>query len=78
LPRFFGTTDKFLAAHRFLRKAGFQGVAKAGLRKAFPVMAVDAKLSGAFLNYQPSAPRFPMNSASTRPITRAAMMASCR
>ena len=40
---FLGTTDKFLAAHRFYEKKGFRELQKAGLPKAFPVMAVDSK-----------------------------------
>ena len=40
---FLGTTDKFLAAHRFYEKKGFKELQKADLPKAFPVMAVDSK-----------------------------------
>jgi N-acetylglutamate synthase-like GNAT family acetyltransferase len=40
---FLGTTDKFLAAHRFYEKKGFEELQKAELPKAFPVMAVDSK-----------------------------------
>jgi GNAT superfamily N-acetyltransferase len=40
---FLGTTDKFLAAHRFYEKRGFTELTKAELPKAFPVMAVDSK-----------------------------------
>lgn len=40
---FLGTTDKFLAAHRFYEKRGFMELPKAELPKAFPVMAVDSK-----------------------------------
>jgi N-acetylglutamate synthase-like GNAT family acetyltransferase len=40
---FLGTTDKFLAAHRFYEKRNFKELPKAGLPKAFPVMAVDSK-----------------------------------
>jgi GNAT superfamily N-acetyltransferase len=40
---FLGTTDKFLAAHRFYEKKGFEELPKAGLPRAFPVMAVDSK-----------------------------------
>lgn len=40
---FLGTTDKFLAAHRFYEKNGFAEIAKADLPPAFPVMAVDSK-----------------------------------
>ncbi|MDR3641863.1 MAG: GNAT family N-acetyltransferase [Humidesulfovibrio sp.] len=38
---FLGTTDRFLAAHRFYEKHGFSHVAKACLPPSFPVMAVD-------------------------------------
>lgn len=40
---FLGTTDKFLAAHRFYEKNGFGDVPKTSLPEAFPVMAVDSK-----------------------------------
>lgn len=40
---FLGTTDKFLAAHRFYEKQGFEELEKASLPKAFPIMAVDSK-----------------------------------
>jgi N-acetylglutamate synthase-like GNAT family acetyltransferase len=40
---FLGTTDKFLAAHRFYEKKGFGELQKADLPKTFPVMAVDSK-----------------------------------
>lgn len=38
-----GTTDKFLAAHRFYEKHGFEQVARQDLPAAFPVMAVDTR-----------------------------------
>ncbi|MFJ4141978.1 GNAT family N-acetyltransferase [Pseudomonas sp. NPDC089734] len=40
---FLGTTDKFLAAHRFYEKHGFTEVAKESLPASFPIMAVDSK-----------------------------------
>lgn len=40
---FLGTTEKFLAAHRFYEKNGFIELHKAELPKAFPIMAVDSK-----------------------------------
>ncbi|HEX8541776.1 MAG TPA: GNAT family N-acetyltransferase [Pseudomonas sp.] len=40
---YLGTTDKFLAAHRFYEKHGFIEVAKTELPESFPVMAVDSK-----------------------------------
>ena len=40
---FLGTTDKFLAAHRFYEKKGFRELQKADLPRTFPVMAVDSK-----------------------------------
>lgn len=40
---FLGTTDKFLAAHRFYEKNGFTEVTKPSLPETFPVMAVDSK-----------------------------------
>jgi N-acetylglutamate synthase-like GNAT family acetyltransferase len=38
-----GTTDKFLAAHRFYEKNGFSEVAPEELPTSFPRMAVDSK-----------------------------------
>jgi N-acetylglutamate synthase-like GNAT family acetyltransferase len=38
---FLGTTDKFLAAHRFYEKNGFVRIDKTDLPAAFPVMQVD-------------------------------------
>jgi N-acetylglutamate synthase-like GNAT family acetyltransferase len=40
---FLGTTEKFLAAHRFYAKNGFSEIAKSSLPPAFPVMAVDTR-----------------------------------
>ncbi len=40
---YLGTTAKFLAAHRFYEKNGFQEIARADLPKAVPIMAVDTK-----------------------------------
>ena len=40
---FLGTTEKFLAAHRFYERNGFGEVARESLPEAFPVMAVDFK-----------------------------------
>lgn len=40
---FLGTTDKFLAAHRFYEKHGFVEVARGELPGSFPVMKVDSK-----------------------------------
>lgn len=38
---FLGTTTRFLAAHRFYEKHGFERQDKAALPESFPVMAVD-------------------------------------
>ena len=38
---FLGTTDKFLAAHRFYEKNGFVRIDKTNLPATFPVMKVD-------------------------------------
>jgi N-acetylglutamate synthase-like GNAT family acetyltransferase len=38
-----GTTEKFLAAHRFYEKNGFDRVAPQALPRSFPVMAVDTR-----------------------------------
>jgi len=40
---YLGTTDKFLAAHRFYEKNGFAEIPKSGLPPAFPVMSVDTR-----------------------------------
>ncbi|KPB55416.1 Acetyltransferase [Pseudomonas coronafaciens pv. oryzae] len=40
---FLGTTDKFLAAHRFYEKHGFREIAKEALPASFPLIAVDSK-----------------------------------
>lgn len=40
---FLGTTDKFLAAHRFYEKNEFQEIPVSALPEAFPLMAVDSK-----------------------------------
>lgn len=40
---FLGTTDKFLAAHRFYEKNGFVEIDRTQLPVAFPVMAIDSK-----------------------------------
>lgn len=40
---FLGTTDRFLAAHRFYEKQGFSQLPKAQLPARFPVMAVDSR-----------------------------------
>ena len=40
---YLGTTEKFLAAHRFYEKNGFREITKEFLPKSFPVMTVDSK-----------------------------------
>lgn len=40
---FLGTTDQFLAAHRFYEKNGFIEIGHHDLPRAFPIMAVDSK-----------------------------------
>ena len=40
---YLGTTDKFVAAHRFYEKHGFTEVDKSALPPSFPLMAVDTK-----------------------------------
>ena len=40
---YLGTTEKFLAAHRFYEKNGFNEISRAELPAAFPVMSVDKK-----------------------------------
>jgi N-acetylglutamate synthase-like GNAT family acetyltransferase len=43
---FLGTTDRFLAAHRFYEKNGFQQIGVDLLPPEFPRMAVDARFYG--------------------------------
>ncbi|KFN02019.1 N-acetyltransferase [Bacillus clarus] len=43
---YLGTTLKFLAAHRFYEKNGFQSVGMEELPKSFPVLEVDKKFYG--------------------------------
>lgn len=40
---YLGTTEKFLAAHRFYEKSGFVEIARQDLPARFPVMGVDTK-----------------------------------
>lgn len=40
---YLGTTEQFLAAHRFYEKNGFLQIAKSDLPDSFPVMSVDTK-----------------------------------
>lgn len=40
---YLGTTSRFLAAHRFYEKNGFELVARETLPEAFPLMAVDTR-----------------------------------
>ena len=40
---YLGTTSKFLAAHRFYEKNGFEEIPKSSLPERFPVMIVDVK-----------------------------------
>jgi N-acetylglutamate synthase-like GNAT family acetyltransferase len=40
---FLGTTEKFLAAHRFYEKNGFEAIPREALPETFPVMAVDSR-----------------------------------
>jgi N-acetylglutamate synthase-like GNAT family acetyltransferase len=40
---FLGTTEKFLAAHRFYAKHGFLELERSALPPAFPIMAVDTR-----------------------------------
>lgn len=40
---YLGTTEKFLAAHRFYEKNGFRRVERDALPPAFPVMVVDTR-----------------------------------
>ena len=40
---YLGTTDKFLAAHRFYEKSGFRRVDEQDLPESFPRMAVDTR-----------------------------------
>ncbi len=40
---YLGTTPKFLAAHRFYEKNGFDEISKTTLPESFPIMEVDTK-----------------------------------
>lgn len=40
---FLGTTDKFVAAHRFYEKHGFTEIPRDRLPESFPIMAVNSK-----------------------------------
>lgn len=40
---FLGTTEKFLAAHRFYEKNGFSQISKENLPSSFPIMKVDTR-----------------------------------
>ncbi len=40
---YLGTTPKFLAAHRFYEKNGFDEISKKSLPESFPIMKVDTK-----------------------------------
>ena len=40
---YLGTTEKFLAAHRFYEKSGFQQVTESELPASFPLMGVDTR-----------------------------------
>ncbi|EOS95788.1 GNAT family N-acetyltransferase [Erwinia tracheiphila] len=47
---YLGTTSKFLAAHCFYEKNGFQEVERTALPETFPVMRVDSKFYRLALN----------------------------
>ena len=50
---FLGTTEKFLAAHRFYEKKGFSHIDKSDLPPGFPIMVVDTKFyTIETMNYQ--------------------------
>nr|WP_314545574.1 GNAT family N-acetyltransferase [uncultured Massilia sp.] len=58
-----GTTDKFLAAHRFYDKHGFDQVARHDLPAAFPVMAVDTRFyARSLVTDAPAAATLPLRS----------------
>jgi len=40
---YLGTTDRFLAAHRFYEKNGFREIGYAELPNSFPIMKIDSK-----------------------------------
>jgi predicted N-acetyltransferase YhbS len=40
---YLGTTDRFLAAHRFYAKSGFREIRASELPASFPRMAVDTR-----------------------------------
>lgn len=47
---YLGTTDKFLAAHRFYEKNGFREIERGLLPAAFPIMSVDTKFYALTVN----------------------------
>jgi L-amino acid N-acyltransferase YncA len=47
---FLGTTEKFVAAHRFYEKNGFVQIPAAGLPAAFPRMSLDTRFYHRVLN----------------------------
>lgn len=51
---YLGTTEKFLAAHRFYEKNGFSEIDVSRLPHAFPVMSVDTKFYRYVLKLKPS------------------------
>lgn len=56
---YLGTTEKFLAAHRFYEKNGFEKINKNELPPAFPVMQVDTVFYRRGIDH--TAPDFPKN-----------------
>ena len=40
---YLGTTEQFLAAHRFYEKNGFKEITTSNLPQSFPIMKVDSK-----------------------------------
>jgi len=47
---YLGTTDKFLAAHRFYEKNGFREIERGLLPATFPIMSVDTKFYALTVN----------------------------
>lgn len=58
---YLGTTDRFLAAHRFYEKNGFSTIKKSDLPISFPVMAVDSRFYVSAVRAHPTRQTSPQN-----------------
>ncbi len=53
---YLGTTDRFLAAHRFYEKNGFREIERGLLPNTFPIMSVDTKFYALTVDASPANP----------------------